>query len=150
MFADDHDALPEREAFVRPVRDGRVESRMPNGDRTCCGDDPANMVRLLIPQLDAEAHVRNVVQVRIGELAKCAVDLAVQIGRCVPMQAALLAQLFQQAKRVELAILFYRVRTAMLHFPYLFFGGMLVARRPFDSLRLRRIRDADHEIYAHL
>jgi hypothetical protein len=88
VLSNEHDALSESEALVRPVCDRRIEGRMPDGDRTGRRDDPANMVGMLIPQLDAEAHVRDVVQVGIGELAKRAVDLAVKIGRRAPMQAA--------------------------------------------------------------
>lgn len=85
MLSDEHDALPESEAFARPVCDCRIEGRMPDGDRSRCCDDPANVVGVLILQLDAEAHVRNVMQVGIGELAKHAVDLAIKIGRRAPM-----------------------------------------------------------------
>jgi hypothetical protein len=77
--------------FVRPVGDCRIERRVPDCDRTRRGDDPANVVGVPIPQLNAEAHVCNVVQVWVGELAERAVYLTVQVGRRVPMQAAFAA-----------------------------------------------------------
>ena len=89
---------------MRPVCDCRIKGRVPHRDRTRCGDDPANMVGVPVPQLDAEAHVGDVVQIGIGELAECSVYLAVEVGRRVPMQAAFSAQLFEQAKRMELAV----------------------------------------------
>ena len=129
MLSNEHDALPESEAFVRPVCDCGIESRMAYCDRTGCSDDPANVVGMLIPQLDAEAHVRDVVQVGIGELTKRAVDLAVKIGRRVPMQAAFPAELFQQAKRMELAVVL---------------GGGLTHRERKENIRPRRVKREAH------
>jgi hypothetical protein len=95
MLANERDPLPQCEVFMRPVCHCRIERRVLHCDRSRCGDDPANVVGAPIPQLDAEAHVRNVVEVGIGELAKCAVYLAVKIGRRGPVQAAFPAQLLQ-------------------------------------------------------
>ena len=69
MLADEPDALPEREALVRPFVHGCLEGCLSERDVADSRNRPTDMVRVPIPQLHAEAHVGDVVQVRVRQLA---------------------------------------------------------------------------------
>ena len=65
---DQHNSLPQRELLVRPLLHGFIESRTCHENRSCSGDNPSDMKRVVIPQLHAKAHIGDVVQVWVLKL----------------------------------------------------------------------------------
>jgi hypothetical protein len=70
MLPDEHYPLSQCEMLARPVRYGCIERRLSNCDATRRGDGPPDMLRVPLPQHDAEAHVGDVMRVRIRQLAQ--------------------------------------------------------------------------------
>jgi hypothetical protein len=69
--------------------------------------DPAEMDALTIPELYAVLEVAgNIVQVRVCKLHEQAVDFGMQGEGGIPIATAFLPQLLQEAKCMELAVLF--------------------------------------------
>jgi hypothetical protein len=75
---------------------------MPDRDRRGCRDNPADVLRVLVPQLYPKcAHRKYPVQVRVRQFAHQFVDPKVEIGRRAADAFAFGAQLFNQAERVQ-------------------------------------------------
>ena len=68
MFAYEHDAVAQCELLVGPLLHGFLEGGAHQEHRSRSGDNPADMQRVLIPHLDAETHIGDVVQVRVLKL----------------------------------------------------------------------------------
>jgi len=71
MPPDNLDAIAQGKSLIGIVRDSGVERCVTNGNTGGCGNDPPDVLILPIPQFNAERQVgRDVVQVRVGQLAK--------------------------------------------------------------------------------
>jgi hypothetical protein len=66
---------------------------------------PSNVLCVLIPQLHPVRHVGDVVQVRVGQFSEQSVHAAIEHGGRAPQLLGFRAQLFEQAERVELAVI---------------------------------------------
>ena len=77
---------------------------MADGDIGGCGDHPSDVLAVRVPQLDAVLHVRDVVQVRIRQLAKQRINAEVQVRRRAPQVLRFVAKPLKQAERMELAL----------------------------------------------
>jgi len=58
MFADHQNAVAQREALVGIVCNCGVERGVPDRDARRCGHDPADLLVVAIPHLDAEWQAR--------------------------------------------------------------------------------------------
>ena len=107
MLANDQHAVAEREALLRVVGNGGVESGVCDRDARRRGDDPANVLGVSIPYFDAERELRrNVVKVGVRQLAQQGVDAVIKVRGCAPKPAGFGAELFEQSQCVELAVVF--------------------------------------------
>jgi hypothetical protein len=70
VLADHRDSAAQREMFVRPTGNRRLESGAPKRNSIGRGDDPADMLSVSIPKLDTKVHVGDVVETGIRRLAK--------------------------------------------------------------------------------
>ena len=92
MLADQQHPLPQFEIVAGPIRHRSIERSMRNSDGVGRRDDPTDMQVGLIPQLDVVAEVGiDVVQVRVGKLAKKLVHAEIEVGRCPPKPFRFLA-----------------------------------------------------------
>jgi hypothetical protein len=53
---------------------------MSHADRACRGNNPSDLICVLIPQLHAEAHIGDVVQVRICQLTEQVGHAPIEVG----------------------------------------------------------------------
>ena len=106
MFGDEHNSLPQRQLLVGPLLNGLLEGGTCQEHRSRSGDNPADMQRVPIPQLHAEAHVADVVQIRILKLPQQFVHALVEAAVRSPNEVRFGAQSLQQAERKELAVVF--------------------------------------------
>lgn len=100
MLPDDLYAVAQREALVWIVGNGGVERSVPDGDARRRGNHPPDV---LVVQIG-----RDIVQVRIGQLAEQLVHAVIELRGRAPKLAAFGTQLLEQAERVELAFAFRR------------------------------------------
>jgi hypothetical protein len=106
MLPNDKYPISQCEPLIRIVRDGSIQRGMSDRYARRSRDHPSNVLIGTIPQLNAERHLRwDVVQVRIGELPKQFVHSEVRFGGNAPQPFAFIAQLFEQAERMELAVI---------------------------------------------
>src|ERR1700675_3632297 len=111
MLANEHNSLAQREMLVRPIFHRLLKRSVSHADGACRCHGPANMVGVPVPQLDAVAHVRDVVQVGVRELSQQLVHAEIELRGAAPKLAALRTQLLQQTQRMELAALVFRILT---------------------------------------
>ena len=89
----------------RVIGDRGVEGRMPDGDARRSRHDPPDVL-ISVPHFDPKGQAGgDVVQVRVRQLAQKLVHAEIGIRRRAPEAFALLAELFEEAERVELAVI---------------------------------------------
>jgi hypothetical protein len=95
--------LPQRPTVIRIKLDCCIVRTVSYGDRSRCGNDPADMLGVTVPHFDPKWHVGvKVIDVRIGELTQQSIHAEIEIGGVFPERPALSAQLLQEAQRIDL------------------------------------------------
>jgi hypothetical protein len=105
MLADEHNPVSKRKALMRPLLDRRFERSVREDDRARSCDRPPDVVCVPFPQLNAIAHIGDVVEVGICELPQQLVHAEIELRGAAPKLACLGTQMLQEAERMELAAL---------------------------------------------